>query len=276
MIEILFGIIVGLALGLTGGGGSILAVPLLIYGLGIAAKDAVVVSLAAVALTTAFGTLSALRAGLVEWRPGLIFALTGIVGAPLGLVIGKRVADSFLLLGFAVLALLVAAAMWRKAVREPANSSVVRAGLASDYDGAGAVCSFSPDGVLRVTARCSMVLALMGLGSGLLSGMFGVGGGFIIVPALMFITQMRIHQAVATSLLVITLVGLSGVISELLQGRDLPWTMTGLFVLGGLFGMGLGRLWARRIAGPVLQKGFAAAIIGVAGAMIITHALRIA
>lgn len=88
-MAILFGIIVDLALGLTGGGGSIFAVPLLIYGLGIAAKDAVVVSLAAVALTTAFGTLTALRAGLVEWGPGLIFAFTGIVGAPLGLILGR-------------------------------------------------------------------------------------------------------------------------------------------------------------------------------------------
>lgn len=183
--------------------------------------------------------------------------------------------DSFLVLGFAALALLVATAMWRKAVSQPANAAVVRAGLGNDYGGTGAVCSYSPDGVLRVTARCSMVLALVGLGSGL-SGLLGVGGGFIIVPALMFITQMRIHQAVATSLLVITLVGLSGVSSELLQGRDLPWAMTGLFVLGGLFGMGLGRLWARRIADPTLQKGFAAAIIVVAGAMIITHALRTA
>ena len=118
------------------------------------------------------------------------------------------------------------------------------------------------------------MLALVGGCSGLLSGLFGVGGGFIIVPALMFITQMRIHQAVATSLLVITLVGLSGVGSELLQGRDLPWRLTGLFVLGGLLGMGLGRLWARRIAGPLLQKGFAAAILIVAAAMITAHLTR--
>jgi uncharacterized membrane protein YfcA len=180
-----------------------------------------------------------------------------------------------LVLGFAALALLVATAMWRKAVNEPANATVVRAGLGDDYDGTGAVCSYSPDGVLRVTARCSMALALVGLGSGLLSGLFGVGGGFIIVPALMFITQMRIHQAVATSLLVITLVGLSGISSELLQGRNLPWMMTALFVLGGLFGMGLGRLLARRIAGPALQKGFAAVIIAVAAAMIIFHILRV-
>ncbi|MEO5703121.1 MAG: sulfite exporter TauE/SafE family protein [Gammaproteobacteria bacterium] len=259
-MAIIFGILVGLALGLTGGGGSAFALPLLIYGLGMATKDAVVVSLAAVALTSAFGAVTAWRAGLVEWRPGIIFSFTGILGAPLGLAMGKNIPESYLIMGFAVLALLVAAAMWGKAVRSPAESAVVRAGIGLGVEGSGAVCSYSPDGMLRFTARCSFMLAFVGLGTGFLAGLFGVGGGFIIVPALMFITQMRIHQAVATSLFVITLIGLAGVGSELAQGRTLPWQLTGLFVAGGLAGMGAGRLLARRMAGPTLQKLFAVAI----------------
>lgn len=259
-MAILFGILVGLALGLTGGGGSAFALPLLIYGLGMATKDAVVVSLAAVALTSAFGAVTAWRVGLVEWHPGIIFSFTGMLGAPLGLAIGKNLSESYLIMGFAVLVLLVAAAMWGKAVRSPAESAVVRAGIGLGVEGSGPVCSYSPDGMLRFTARCNFVLAFVGLGTGFLAGLFGVGGGFIIVPALMFITKMRIHQAVATSLFVITLIGLAGVGSELVQGRTLPWQLTGLFVAGGLAGMGAGRLLASRMAGPTLQKLFAVAI----------------
>ena len=99
---------------------------------------------------------------------------------------------------------------------------------------------------------------------GVLSGFFGVGGGFLIVPALTLITRMGIHRAVATSLLVITLIGLSGLASAVLAGREIDWALTGFFVVGGIIGMFVGRGLARFLAGVTLQVVFSIAMIGTA------------
>lgn len=272
-MTILFGIIVGLALGLTGGGGSILAVPLLIYGLGLGAKAAVATSLAAVAVTAAVGASDAVRAGLVETRVALIFAATGMLAAPAGVVAGSAVADAVIIIGFSLLMLIVGVRMSVRARSQPDESGVVRAGLlaAAGVSGGGAVCRYTEDGVLRLNAPCSAALAVVGLIVGFLSGFFGVGGGFLIVPALLLVTQMSIHRAVATSLLVITLIGISGVGAAIYTGRELPWAITGLFVLGGIAGMFLGRRLAARLAGPILQQVFAAGIILMGSAMLVAH-----
>ena len=103
VLSIVFGTIVGLALGLTGGGGSIFAVPLLIYGLGVAPRQAIGLSLVAVALTAASGVVQAARRGVIEWRAGVIFALAGMAAAPVGVWMGDRVSETATLLAFAVL-----------------------------------------------------------------------------------------------------------------------------------------------------------------------------
>lgn len=269
MMTFLFGLIIGLTLGLTGGGGSIFALPLLTYGLHVAPRDAISVSLAAVALTAAFGAAGALRTKLVEYRAGLIFAVGGMLAAPLGVGLAQRIADSTILTAFALLMLIVAVSMWRRASRAPQTAGVVRAdfipAVLSDKD---PLCRLEPDHRLRLSGPCSVVLVLAGIVSGLLSGLFGVGGGFLIVPALTFVTQLEIHRAVATSLLVITLIGLTGVGAVLVEGRPLPWLLTGLFIAGGFGGMYLGQLVARRIAGPKLQQVFAVAMVLVAAFMI--------
>jgi uncharacterized membrane protein YfcA len=108
-----------------------------------------------------------------------------------------------------------------------------------------------------------------GLAAGVLSGLFGVGGGFVIVPALVLVTGMGIHRAVATSLLVIALVSASGLASQLAAGRPLPWALTGLFVAGGVAGMELGTLAGRRLGGPGLQKLFASAMVAVAAFIVL-------
>lgn len=274
-MTILFGIVVGLALGLTGGGGSILAVPLLIYGLGMGAKAAVSMSLAAVALTALVGAIGAWRAGLVEIRVALIFAATGVLTAPVGVFVGDHVSDVVILVGFSLLMLIVGARMFMRARSQPDETGVVRAGLRGGgaEDDNGPVCRYSHDGVLRLNAPCSAALLAVGLVVGFLSGLFGVGGGFLIVPALLLVTQMSIHRAVATSLLVITLVGISGVGAVIVTGRELPWITTALFVIGGVGGMFLGRRLAARLAGPVLQQGFAAGIVLMGAAMLIAHLL---
>lgn len=237
-MSVLFGIIVGLALGLTGGGGSIFAVLLLIYGLGVAPHSAVSISLAAVALTAAFGAAQAWYAGLVESRAALILAAAGMLSAPLGVWFGGRVSENAVLVAFAILMVLVASHMAFKAGRSPSQASVVRAQLPAGADHEpGVVCRYSPDGRLRLNTPCSLALWGAGLVVGALSGFFGVGDGFLIVPALMLITAMGIHRAVATSLLVISLIGISGVAASVLSGRDIDWCLAGLFVAGGLLGM---------------------------------------
>lgn len=264
-MSVLFGIIVGLALGLTGGGGSIFAVPLLIYGLDVAPKSAVAISLGAVAITSAFGALEGWSRNLVELRAALIFAAAGMVAAPLGVFIGGLASDLLVVVSFAGLMLVVAIRMAVKARREPAQAGVVRARFTDDAaDDASTICHYSPDGRLRLNAPCSAALVGVGIIVGVLSGFFGVGGGFLIVPALMLITEMGIHRAVATSLLVITLIGLSGLGSAALSGREIDWALMGLFVIGGIIGMLSGRGLARFLAGATLQLAFAAAMIAIA------------
>ncbi len=268
-LSLLFGVVVGFSLGLTGGGGSIFAVPLLVYGLGVPPKEAVGISLAAVGATAMFGFLHRLRAGEVELGTGLLFAVAGMLGAPIGTAIGGWIPGSVLLLLFSVLMVVVAARMWRKATKSPEEASVVRASIEPAVDEPGPTCRRDPEGKLRWTSRCAGLLSVVGLITGILSGLFGVGGGFVIVPALVFFSGMGIHRAVATSLMVITLIGASGVTSYVIAGRPLPFEVTGLFVAGGIGGMWLGTLLSRRLSGPGLQKIFAAAIVAVAAYIVI-------
>lgn len=275
VLSVVFGSIVGLSLGLTGGGGSIFAVPLLVYGQGFRPREAVGMSLAAVGATALFGCLQRLRRGEVEVGTGLLFAAAGMTGAPVGSWFGRQIPESVLLLAFSALTVLIAARMWRRATRKPEETLAVRAGLdpAAEFD-RGPTCRRDPAGKLRITSRCAALLGAVGLLTGVLSGLFGVGGGFVIVPALVLFSGMGIHRAVSTSLLVISLVSASGVASHLVLSRSqpLPLEQTAWFVAGGLIGMSLGTLWVRRLSGPRLQQVFAAAILGV-GVLIVARTL---
>ncbi|MBH04594.1 MAG: hypothetical protein CMP08_10835 [Xanthomonadales bacterium] len=270
VLSIVFGTIVGLALGLTGGGGSIFAVPLLIYGLGVAPRQAIGLSLVAVALTAASGAVQAARRGVIEWRAGLIFAVAGMIMAPAGVWLGEHVSETATLIAFAVLMIGVATRMLVRAARAPQDARVVRARVSEQADDDTAtVCRYAADGRLRLNAPCSAALAVAGLLVGVGSGFFGVGGGFLIVPALVWITEMGIHRAVATSLFVIVLIGLSGVVSTLAAGRVFDPVIAAGFIAGGLFGMTLGRYGAEHLAGQQLQRVFAIAMVVIAVFMLV-------
>ena len=268
LLELLFGAGVGFSLGLTGGGGSIIAVPMLVFGLGIAPHQAVGISLAAVGATAATGVIQRLRQGLIEIRVGLIFAAAGMLGAPLGTRLGATLPEHLLLTSFAVLMALVGARMWLKAVREPELARVTRAGSLDPGDG-GPACRLDPSGRLQLTGRCTVVMSVVGVCTGVLSGLYGVGGGFIIVPALMFFTSLSIHQAVATSLLTITLISAAGVLSFSAGDVGLRWDVAATFVAGGVAGMGLGILVSQRISVVLLQKIFSAAILILAAVVLL-------
>ena len=135
-------------------------------------------------------------------------------------------------------------------------------------------CRRDASGMLMLTSRCAALLFAIGLGTGFLTGLFGVGGGFVIIPALVMFSGMSIHRAIGTSLMVIALVSVSGVLSYILGGRSLPFTQTGLFVSGGIIGLFLGQSMASRLPGPALQRVFSVAILAVAAFMLVQNLAR--
>lgn len=257
------GLVVGLSLGLTGGGGAIFAVPLLVYGLGVEPRTAVSVSLLTVAVTALFGAVERWQRGQVELRTGLLFAAAGMLTAPAGSWLGDRIPPHLLLVAFAGLMLVIAVRMWRKAA-----DSAERTGACVFASGVGPTCSRDAAGQLRMTTRCFALLTLVGLAVGLLSGLFGVGGGFLIVPALVAFATMDVFRAVGTSLFVMTLVGAAAVASQLAAGRAIPLDVAGGFLAGSVPGLFAGSWIGRRLAGPTLARVFAVAIVLVAAFII--------
>ena len=148
--------------------------------------------------------------------------------------------------------------MWRKA-----GDAAARLPIIMD-ENVGPTCRRDPEGKLRLTSQCAMLLGIVGLGAGVLSGMFGIGGGFIIVPTLVMFSGMGMQRAIGTSLLVITLISAFGTATHLLAGKELSLATAGLFTAGSVAGLFVGNGLAQRLAGPVLQRMFAAAIVVVA------------
>lgn len=261
-LAILFGSAVGFALGLTGGGGGVFAVPLLVYGLAIAPREAVGISLASVGAIALAGVVPRLRRKEVEIQTGLLFAVAGMIGAPIGSYLSTLIPEPALLVMFGCLMLIVAWRMWAKT--RTAKLATNMSGTEATTAKGRSVCQRDSDGRLLLTSKCARLLLMMGLLTGILSGMFGVGGGFVIVPALVLFSGMEIHRAVGTSLLVIFLISISGVTSYLATGRELSLETTAQFLAGGLVGIWLGGVVAKQLNGPTLQKVFATAVVLVA------------
>jgi uncharacterized membrane protein YfcA len=208
--------LIGLSLGLVGGGGSTITVPVLVYVAGVPVREAVGLSLAIVGMTAAMGGLLKARQGAVDGRAALLFALTGMIGAPVGARLTYRVAPPVLLILFALLMLYVGARMLgARSEAEPAGKSELRLG------------------------RCGVA----GLGVGMLTGFLGVGGGFLIVPALLRFARLRMHRAVGTSLLVIaanSAAGFAAHLHEIGGHLGLAAALTTAAVAGVLGGTALG------------------------------------
>jgi uncharacterized membrane protein YfcA len=252
-LPISFGILVGFVLGLTGGGGSIFAVPLLVYGLSLGPHQAIGISLVAVGATAALGFLQRWRKSEVDVRTGLLFAASGMLGAPLGSFLNQKIGGELLLLLFSGLMVVVAIRMWKQAaeVTKPAEVGATAGSRLSDRR-------------VDVPKRSLSLLCLVGFATGLLCGFFGVGGGFIIVPALVLFSGIPIHRAIATSLLIISLLCASALTTYWFGDRAIDLVLAGLFVLGGSVGTWLGAKFCSALSGPLLQKLFSAAMVLVA------------
>ena len=258
MIAIIYGLICGIALSLTGGGGSILAVPMLIYGIKLSFHQAVSVSLLVVGLIALIGLLLKIKKSEVEWVAGILLALTGMIFAPIGSYISSFMNSNLLSIVFAVLMLIVGFVTWMKS-----KNIQVASNISEHYDA---------NGKLSLTKRSVSLLLLAGIITGFLTGMLGVGGGFLIVPALMLAIRMPIKKAIATSLLVIFLVSMSGFIAHM-HHTVIPWDIAGYFILGGLVGMFGASKLKDMINGKTLQKIFAVLLVILGVAMIAVHTL---
>ena len=262
------GVLAGLYMGLTGGGGAIFAVPMLVYWIGVGPRAAVGVSLLTVAITAIVGVVERLRYGHVEIRTGLLLAVAGMLTAPAGTWLGAMIPGPALLVAFAILMLGIAHLMWHKA-GVPAVRQIPSDTLPGCDECRGPACRRDPEGKLRLTSRCARVLVVVGLVVGLLSGLFGGGGGFLIVPSLVTFAMMDLSVAVGTSLLVITLVGGSGVASELISGREIPLDVSVGFLTGSIPGLFAGSFVGRRLPGPLVARIFSVTIVCVAAFVIL-------
>ena len=260
----LIGSIIGLILGLTGAGGSVFAVPLLVFVLDLPVQEAIAISLGAVAISAFLGFLLKLKSNDVVWLPGIVFAVVGSAFAPVGNLANRYVPPEAILISFSLLVIVVAFRMWISARENPDQASAVRAHTSKEEAPPVALCRYNQNKQFQLRLPCIASISVGAVITGFLSGFFGVGGGFIIVPTLLFLTAMPIKQAVATSLFVIALVSTSGFISFINTSSDWNPTILMQVAAGGLVGMLFGVAISRYMAGPTLQKTFAVSMLGVA------------
>jgi uncharacterized protein len=245
ILAILSGSAVGFSLGLIGGGGSILAVPLLIYIVGITDPHiAIGTSALAVAVNAFANLMQHARAGTVKWPCAAVFAGSGIFGAFVGSTIGKAVNGNQLLLAFAVVMIVVAVSMLR--------------GRGSGGDS------------VRINPQITVRLVAIGFVTGLLSGFFGIGGGFLIVPGIMLGSGMPILNAVGSSLFSVGAFGTTTALNYAVSGL-VDWQIAGLFLAGGVVGGVVGMRAAIHLSRRkgMLTRIFAGVILAVGIYMIL-------
>jgi uncharacterized membrane protein YfcA len=240
------GALVGFSLGLIGGGGSILAVPLMFYLVGVPeAHVAIGTSAVAVGVNAAANLVQHARRGSVKWRCAAVFAAAGVVGAFAGSTVSKWVDGQRLLVLFALLMFVVGASMLRP-----------RADAAGD--------------TIVLTRQNLPKLLVLGLLIGGLSGFFGIGGGFLIVPGLMLATGMPIICAIGSSLVAVATFALTAAANYAASGL-VDWRLAGIFIAGGVLGGLAGAALARRLADKrgALNVAFAVVVFVVASYMLV-------
>ncbi len=241
VLAILSGSFVGFSLGLIGGGGSILAVPLLLYAVGVTDPHVAIGTSALAVAASAFASLAQhARSGTVKWPCAIVMAAAGVAGAFLGSTIGKAVSGDKLLILFALVMIIVSISMARGR-------------------------SSAGDPAVRLTGRIAARLAVIGFVVGTVSGFFGIGGGFLIVPGIMLGSGMPILNAIGSSLFSVGMFGVTTAANYAWSGL-IDWTVAGLFIAGGVAGGFAGMKAAVYVARRrgVLERVFASVILMVA------------
>ena len=246
---LILGLCVGIILGLTGAGGGILAIPALMFSQGWSVSQAAPIGLLAVTGAAIFGAMEGFIRKLVRYRAAIWIALMGIPMTPIGLHVAKLLPAHWLMTAFAITMLVVAGRL----LIPSANNEIYHP------------CNINPDtGRLRWTPLTVVILGAIGMLTGFLTGLLGVGGGFVLVPALRKATDISMHGIVATSLMVIALVGSAGIISNLMQGHEFPLTIALPFIIACVIGMFSGRRLINLFKAQTVQRVFAIFMICIA------------
>ncbi len=255
VVAVAVGLLVGLSMGALGGGGSILTVPVLVYLLGMDTLSATTGSLIIVGITAVFGVLAHRRGGNVRLLQGLVFGAIGVVGAVAGTRLALQVSPDVLLAGFSVLMLTVAALMFTRR-RVPAGG----AGSGAERDTIGAdvpIISFAP---IACSCPRAAKVVVAAVAVGLMTGFFGVGGGFLVVPALVLVLGFPMPAAVGTSLLIIAINSATALVARAGTGVEIDWAIIGPFTVAAVIGSLMGVRVAARARPGTLQIAFAVLI----------------
>jgi uncharacterized protein len=259
LIAILLGLFVGIVLSLTGAGGAVLSIPLLVFFLHLSISEAAPIGLFALMLSAGIGALLGLRAGTVRYKAAGLMALLGMAMAPVGVFLGHYLPSNLVGILFSIVLTFVAWRMWRGSPTETINAEP-------------APCQINPaTSKLFWTAPCTAKLGLAGSIAGLLSGLLGVGGGFIIVPSLHKVSNLNIQTIIATSLAVVALVSSSSFLTYALH-YSINWRIAIPFGISTIIGMLVGRVFASKIPTKYSQRVFAVLAFVVAIALAIKHA----
>ena len=262
------GALIGLSLGLLGGGGSILTVPIFVYVLGFGAKEAIALSLAVVGATSLFGAVAHGREGNVNVRVALVFGAFAMAGTYGGARLAVFFSGTAQLLLFAAVMLVAAVFMFRKSGVAVGPGAIPSSGVGSERDGpgGGGVLEVGPGAKEWGWGRVAMI-GVEGIGVGVLTGLVGVGGGFLIVPALVLLGGLDMKHAVGTSLLVIALKSGAGFYGYLGQ-VEVPWGFLAGFTAVSVVGIVTGTRLVRHVGQGALRRAFAVFLV-VMGVFII-------
>lgn len=257
MLAVAIGIGLGVVLGLTGAGGALFALPLFTLLLGLSMQTAISLSLATVAVGAFIGALRRRRD--IIWMPAAAFALLGVVFAPFGRWVSGLSPDWLIASLFAVVTVVIAWRMWLRAVRGDGERDK------------GSLCEMSSPTRVRLQPRCMGALSVTGSVTGFLSGLLGVGGGFLITPVLLRLTPAKLSQVVATSLLVIAAAAVSGALFSMDELRALPMEVSASVMVGAVIGVLIGAQLVQAIPAALVQRLFAIlALIAAASVLLPT------
>jgi hypothetical protein len=264
LIAVVAGLLIGLALGTLGGGGSILAVPVLVYLLDQSVVQATTGSLVVVGVTSLVGAVTAQRSGSVLLARGITFGLVATGGAALGALGSSRVPEPVLLGSFAVLLVVVAGAMVARQLRTRRDTAGRRGGPGAHRDRArfdDPIVTLSPTFMCRCPRALKVLVSATVVG--LLTGFLGVGGGFLVVPALALALALPMHYASGTSLVVITITSATALLVRSGSGPAPDWTPVALLTAAAVAGGWAGARIANRLSARRLQTAFTALLVVV-------------
>ncbi|WP_206497639.1 sulfite exporter TauE/SafE family protein [Rhodococcus sp. KRD175] len=261
-IAVAAGILIGLSLGALGGGGSILTVPALVYLLAVEPQSATSASLIIVGITSIIAAISHARARHVRWRAAVVFGILGSVTAFGGSILNRSVDPQILLLAFAALMIVAAGAMLRRTRRGHDADLPNPAEAAGTRPGAVAVAT-KPTKV-KITTSQVVKLVASALVVGFLTGFLGVGGGFLIVPALVLALGYAMPVAVGTSLVIISITSAGAFTERLGTGATIPWEIVVPFTLAAIAGSFAGKVVSDKISATALTRSFAVLLLVVA------------